>query len=129
MIMYLLLVVVGLIISLLRKNGVVVFVMIIVGCACTLLFHSKLKIYFQLLDSRRCIINSSTLIVLMIISIFSNVFSSKLGVGLSVVVVSFCLLFLLLIINSVIFIILERKKIKTEKEKEIHDEQMKEMDN
>lgn len=96
----------ALLMSLVRNVGIAAYAMIIFGCICAMIFHIRYKIFFEILDSRRCIVNNAALIVLMLISLFSSILGSQLGVGLSIVIVTFCILLLLLVFNAIIFMIL-----------------------
>jgi hypothetical protein len=96
----------ALVMSVARNVGIAAYAMIIVGCICAIIFHIRFKIYFEMLDSRRCIVNNATLIVLMLISLFSSMLANQLGTGQSIVTAVFCILFLLLAFNCIIFMVL-----------------------
>lgn len=96
----------ALLMSVVRNVGIAAYAMIIFGSICAMVFHIRYKIFFEILDSRRCIVNNATLIVLMLISLLSSILEGQLGVGLSVVIVVFCILLLLLVFNAIILMIL-----------------------
>jgi hypothetical protein len=102
-------------ISVVRKIGIVAYCLIIIGCVCALIFHAKFKMFFELLNSRRSIINATALIILMMISLLSGLLYNKIGTGQTLVILSFCILLIVLITNVIIFIILEKKQLKREK--------------
>jgi hypothetical protein len=89
-----------------RNMGIAAYAIIILGSICVMVFHIRYKIYFEILDSKRCIVNNATLIVLMLISLFSSILAGQLGIGQSIVIPVFCILLLLLAFNVVIFMIL-----------------------
>jgi hypothetical protein len=99
-------------VSFMRKAGIAVFAIIIVFCLGLAIFHLKFKIYFELLDSKRCVINCCLLIALMILHIVSSVMAKSLGTGLSIVILSYLILLIVLIVNVLIFILLTRRQLK-----------------
>lgn len=127
--MYILVTITCLIIALARDIGIAVYAIIIVGNICFIIFHFKVGIFFQRSDSYRTIINSVSIVIIMLLHMISSLLSSSLGVGIGLVGASYSILFLNLAINIFLFILVERKKIFRTKGIEMHKEQMKKMDN
>ena len=120
--MYILVTVTCLIISLARNIGIAVYAIIIVGNIGFIIFHFKIGIFFEKTDSYRTIINSISIVILMMLHMISSLLSSSLGVGIGLVGASYSILFLNLAVNIFLFILIERKKIFRTKGIEMHKE-------
>ncbi len=114
MLLYLTFIAICALISLMRKTGIAVFALIITACIVMIIFQLKYKVYFELLDTKRCIINCFALILLMLLHVVASLMSTSLGTGFSIVLVSFIILLVVLIINLFIFIVVTRKQRKRE---------------
>lgn len=87
-----------------------------VGCISSIVFHLKYKIYFEMLDSKRCIINSCGLLLILVIHGVCLMLGSKLGTGFSMVIVAYVVLLLILTANVLIFVLVTKKQLKREEE-------------
>lgn len=122
LIIYILVTVTSLIIALARDIGIAVYTIIIVGNVGFIIFHFKIGIFFERSDSYRTIINSVSLVILMLLHMISSLLSTSLGVGIGLVGASYSILFINLAINIFLFVLVERKKIFRNKGIEMHKE-------
>lgn len=122
LIIYILVTVISLIIALARDIGIAVYAIIIAGNIGFIIFHFKIGIFFERSDSYRTIINSVSLVILMLLHMISSLLSSSLGVGIGLVGASYSILFINLAINIFLFVLVERKKIFRNKGIEMHKE-------
>lgn len=129
LLLFVLLIIAALITAALRKTGIVVLALLAVGCVLSVVFHLKFKIYFEMLDSKRCIINSCGLLLLIVIHGVCLILGTKLGTGFSMVIIAYVVLLLILAANLLIFVLVTKKQLKREEEEEIHNKEMQQMDN
>lgn len=116
LLLFILLIIAALFTAVLRKSGLVVLALLAVGCVSSIIFHLKFKIYFEMLDSKRCIINSCGLLLLLGIHCVCLILRDKLGTGFSIVMVGYVVLLLILASNVLIFVLVTRKQLKREVE-------------
>lgn len=69
-----------------------------------------------MLDSKRCIINSCGLLLLLVIHGICFILRDKLGTGFSMVMIGYVVLLLILAANVLIFVLVARKQLKREVE-------------
>jgi hypothetical protein len=65
----------SLLIGLLRENGLVVSIIIMIGCLGIIIFHAKFNIFFYTLDSKRSIFNSVMLLAIMALHASNQIIS------------------------------------------------------
>ena len=116
LLLYIMLIIAALFTAVLRKSGLAVLALLAVGCASSIVFHLKFKIYFEMLDSKRCIINSCGLLLLLVIHGVCLIVGSKLGTGFSMVIIAYVVLLLILAANVIIFVLVTKKQLKREEE-------------
>lgn len=109
-------------IALARTAGIAVYSLIIIGNIGMIIFHIKIGIFFERTDSYRAIINSISMIILMLMHLMSSLLSSSIGVGIGLVGTTYSILFLNLAVNILLFVMVERKKQLRSKGIEMHKE-------